>query len=62
VSCSKGTFLEHPISAKVGKWLPANRSATSTLQKIGARGYGDLSFRHLPCRISRYDLTRCLAG
>jgi hypothetical protein len=62
VSCSYGTFLEHPISAKVGKWLPPNRSATSNRQKIGARGYGDLLFRHSPCRISRYELPRCLAG
>jgi hypothetical protein len=42
VSCSYGTFLEHPISVRVGKWLPPNRGATSTRQKIGARGYGDL--------------------
>jgi hypothetical protein len=62
VSCSYGTFLEHPISVRVGKWLPPNRGATSTRQKIGARGYGDLLFRHSPCRISRYELSRCLAG
>ena len=62
VSCSYGTFLEHPISARVGKWLPPNRGATSTRQKIGARGYGDLLFRHSPCRISRYELPHCLAG
>jgi hypothetical protein len=26
VSCSYGTFLEHPISARVGKWLSPNRA------------------------------------
>jgi hypothetical protein len=26
VSCSYGTFLEHPISARVGKWLCPNRA------------------------------------
>jgi hypothetical protein len=62
VSCSYGTFLEHPISVRVGKWLPPNRGATSTRQKIGARGYGDLLFRHSPCRITRYELPRCLAA
>jgi hypothetical protein len=62
VSCSYGTFLEHPISARSGKLLPLNRGATSTWQKIGAGGYGDLLFRHSPGRISRYELLRCLAG
>src|SRR5215211_5984849 len=46
VSCSYGTFLEHPISARSGKLLPPNRGATSTRQKIGAHGYGDLLFRY----------------
>jgi hypothetical protein len=46
VSCSYGTFLEHPISVRIGKWLSPSRGATSTRQKIGARGYGDLLFRH----------------
>jgi hypothetical protein len=55
------SFLEHPISARVGKWLPPNRGATSTQQKIGARGCSDLLLRHSPCRISRYELPRCLA-
>jgi hypothetical protein len=62
VSCSYGTFLEHPISARVGKWLPPNRGATSTRRKICARGYGDLLFRGSPCRISRFELPRCLAA
>src|SRR5688572_16667249 len=60
VSCSYVTFFEHPISARVGKWLPPNSDVTSLRQKTGARGYGDLSFRHSPCRISRYELPRCL--
>ena len=34
-SRSYGMFLEHPISARVGKWLPPKRGATSTRQKIG---------------------------
>jgi hypothetical protein len=62
VSCSYGTFLEHPISARVGKWLSPNKGATSTRQKIGARGCGDLLFRHSPYRICRYELPRCLAA
>jgi hypothetical protein len=62
-SRSYGMFLEHPISARVGKWLPPNRGATSTRQKIGPRGYNDLLFRHSPCRISRHERRpRCLAG
>ncbi len=48
MSCSYDTFLEHPISARVGKWLPPNKGATSTRQKIGVRGYGNLLFRHSP--------------
>jgi hypothetical protein len=56
VSCSYATFLEHPISSRVGKWLPPNRGATSTRQKIVVRSYDDLSFRHSPCRIGRYEL------
>jgi hypothetical protein len=56
VSCSYGTFLEHPISARIGKWLSPSRGATSTRQKIGARGYDDLLL------ISRYELLRRLAG
>ena len=39
MSCSYGTFLEHPISSRVGKWLPPNRGASSTRQKIVVRGY-----------------------
>jgi hypothetical protein len=62
VSCSFETSLEHPISARVGKWLLPNRGATSTRQKIGARGYGDLSFGHSSCRISRYELLRSLGA
>jgi hypothetical protein len=35
VSWSYGTFLEHPISARSAKLLPANWGATFTRQKMG---------------------------
>jgi hypothetical protein len=62
VSCSYGTFLEHPISARSGKLLPPNRGATSTRQKIVVRSYGDLSFRHSPRRIGRNELRAASLG
>ena len=34
MSCSYGTFLEHPISARSVKLLPPNWGATFTWQKM----------------------------
>jgi hypothetical protein len=62
VSCSYGTLLEHLISARIEKWLPTNRGTTSTRQRVCAPGYGDHLYRHSLCRISRYELPRCLAA